>query len=285
MTDLSARRVLTGATRWLVRLVLLAFALLVAAAIVVVVVLPRASNGAALTVLTGSMTPEIPVGSVVLVRPVDPGTLEVGDVATYQVSPDREVFITHRVVEVLDGGENLRFVFQGDANRGPDVDPIPAGAVRGEVWFHVPYLGAIRDGLHGRGGITLVAMILLAGYALTQVSAGLRERRRTGAGSTATEQPALTIDRPLLRVTLPRRAGEEPVDVVRGWGGLLLDVDDATYTFLVAPPDGGIEAALELLQAQEPVVLEVWDGPVSLVGTRAEVPRPRREVARASDQA
>ncbi|MGN6129547.1 MAG: hypothetical protein ACTHOK_04325, partial [Nocardioidaceae bacterium] len=60
--------------RWMAGLVLLAFALAVGATLVVLVVIPRATHGSALTVLTGSMTPEIPVGSVVVVRPVDPGT-------------------------------------------------------------------------------------------------------------------------------------------------------------------------------------------------------------------
>ncbi len=125
--------------------------MLVLAAIVVTVVLPRATQGSALTVLTGSMSPEIPVGSVVMVRPVDPATLAVGDIATYQVEPDREVFITHRITEIHDGPKGLSFTFKGDANRGADLDRIPSEAVRGEVWFHVPYLGSIRDGLHGQG--------------------------------------------------------------------------------------------------------------------------------------
>ena len=58
-------------------------------AAVTVLVLPRITDGAALTVLTGSMTPEIPVGSVVLVRPVDTATLRVGDVAPTSPSPAR----------------------------------------------------------------------------------------------------------------------------------------------------------------------------------------------------
>jgi signal peptidase len=40
-------------------------------ALAVLTVVPRAVHGSALTVLTGSMTPTIPVGSVVVVRPVD----------------------------------------------------------------------------------------------------------------------------------------------------------------------------------------------------------------------
>ena len=93
----STKHLLGGGARWLIRLALLAVVLVVSAAIVVVVLVPRMTQGTAMTVLTGSMSPEIPVGSVVLVRPVDPRTLEVGDIATYQVEPDKEVFITHRI--------------------------------------------------------------------------------------------------------------------------------------------------------------------------------------------
>ena len=46
-----------AAARWVTRLVLLALALLVAAALAILVVIPRATHGTAMTVLTGSMTP------------------------------------------------------------------------------------------------------------------------------------------------------------------------------------------------------------------------------------
>ncbi len=154
----SAHRLL----RWGTRLVLLAFALLVVGALAVVVVLPRATHGTALTVLTGSMTPEIPVGSVVLVRPVDPGTLKVGDIATYQPKPGEPDYITHRIIRIDTSTTPTRpsrsRVTPTGARTSSRCRP---SAVRGQVWFHVPYLGAVRDGLHGRGGIALVAMLVL----------------------------------------------------------------------------------------------------------------------------
>jgi signal peptidase len=261
----------------LLRLALLAFALLVLASITIVAVLPRATNGSALTVLTGSMTPGIPVGSIVMVRPVDPQTLDVGDIATYQVKPDEDTFITHRITKIHQTDKGLTFTFKGDANRGPDLDDVPAGAIRGEVWFHVPYLGTIRDGLHGKGGITLVAMILLAGYALTQLSGGLRERKRNGdepdpGTNEGDAPPSVTIDRPLIVATLARPdTDEEPIELVRRWTGLLLRSDESTYTFLVAPPEGGVEAALELLFVQHPLHVEVWDAPTIVAGASTEV--------------
>ena len=94
----------------------------VAGIVLVLTVLPRLTGGAALNVLTGSMTPGIPVGSVVLIRPVDPGTLRVGDVATYQILPDSHALVTHRIIAMRtqeDGSVVMRT--QGDAN--PDPDP------------------------------------------------------------------------------------------------------------------------------------------------------------------
>jgi signal peptidase I len=176
----------TRVLSWCARLVLLAIIALSTASAVVLIVVPRATHGVALSVLTGSMTPEIPVGSVVIDRPVDPGTLEVGDVATYQRAPGVDEYITHRIVAIHAETTPVTFTFKGDANRGADIDPIPATAIRGQVWFHVPYLGTIRDGLqsHGTRGLTLAAvLVLLGGYSVVQIVGGLRDRRRKGASS------------------------------------------------------------------------------------------------------
>ena len=262
----TTNRLIRRVARWALRLALLAVALLVAAAIVVVVVIPRMTQGAAMTVLTGSMSPEIPVGSLVIVRPVDPRTLEVGDIATYQVEPDREVFVTHRIMKVHDQPDGLSFTFRGDANPGPDLDRIPSEAVRGEVWFHVPYLGSIRDGLHGQGGITLVVMILLGGYAVSQLAGGLRDRR--GRKTDAPAEEDLSIDRTLLLAEM-RRTDAEPEDVARQWGALLLASGEAAYTLLIAPPPDGVAAAVELLESHHPIRVRVWDAPIVMRSRRS----------------
>jgi signal peptidase len=162
----------------------------------------------ALTVLTGSMTPEIPVGSVVIDRPVNPGTLEVGDIATYQKAPGVDEYITHRVVAVHPETTPVTITFKGDANRGADIDPVPATAIRGQVWFHVPYLGTIRDGLqsHGTRGLALaVVLLLLGGYSIVQIVGGLRDRRRTrtSSGADAATDPGTTGEPALSSVSAP----------------------------------------------------------------------------------
>lgn len=259
--------------QWAARLVLLAFACAVAATLVVLVVIPRATHGSALTVLTGSMTPEIPVGSVVVVRPVDPGTLHVGDVATYQVAPDKPEFITHRIVKIDTSTSPTSFTFKGDANRGADIKPVPAGAIRGKVWFHVPYVGAIRDALHGKGGITLVAMLAFAGYALSQLSGAFADRKSARNPKPA-QEPAeayagspVELGRPVLLAVLSVQALADvgdmtPADAARQWGGLLLARDEDECTLLIAPPVGGLVAAEQLLATFGPVSLRRFSSPL-----------------------
>jgi signal peptidase len=235
----------------------------------VTVLLPRAIHGSALTVLTGSMTPEIPVGSVVIVRPVDPRVLRPGDVATYQPKKGEDAFITHRIIAVNDHAEGLSFTFKGDANRGPDLKPVPAGAVRGEVWFHVPYLGAIRDALHGKGGISLVAMLGLAAYALSQLAGGLRERRANRTEPNSFSGPAFAIEQALILVELEPTPDTslDPGSLAQEWDALQLPPRGSSVRLLIAPPPQAVASTIELLSQLDPLRLQVWTGPTVVRGT------------------
>jgi signal peptidase len=87
----------------------------------------------------GSMAPAIPIGSLVVVRAVDPGTIVVGDVVT--IRGDNGVVVTHRVSGVLDSAGGREFETRGDANPGPDGGLVPARAILGVVERSVPYAG------------------------------------------------------------------------------------------------------------------------------------------------
>jgi signal peptidase len=162
----------------------------IVASLVLLTVVPRVMNGAALNVLTGSMRPGIPPGSIVIDRAVDTRTLRVGDVVTYQVAPGKAEYITHRIVAINSNTTPVTFTTKGDANRGPDVNPVPATAIRGEMAFHLPFLGAIRDSIQSAGArsTALVAVLVALGlYAIFQLVSALRERRQAtdAAGTVA----------------------------------------------------------------------------------------------------
>lgn len=141
-----------------------ATALTVLVAIVAVgflIVAPRLIGGASLAVLTGSMSPAIPAGSVVLIRPVeDPSAIPPGTVVTFQKSPAERVLITHRVVRYQPDTTPPSYITKGDANRGEDVDPVAVGAIRGEVVRHVPHLGRLSSWLGGPRGPYLFGLAL-----------------------------------------------------------------------------------------------------------------------------
>jgi len=130
-----------GATYGLLALVLLLAGLLI--------VVPRLAGGVPLTILSGSMEPSLPVGSLAVVVPVEPEDVRIGQIVTYLPNPDDPTAITHRVTGVThrpDGG--LAFTVQGDANAAADA-PVQDYQVRGRVLYAVPWLGYLNSAVNG----------------------------------------------------------------------------------------------------------------------------------------
>lgn len=109
-------------------------------------------------VASGSMNPTIPLGSLVIIRPVNPDELLPGDIITFQSSLRPQLVVTHRIVEVtVSNGERV-FRVKGDANREPDLDPVLPKQVLGRVIFHLPYLGALASYIRTRQGYALLVL-------------------------------------------------------------------------------------------------------------------------------
>ena len=94
---------------------------------------PHLANYRTLTMLTASMRPAYPPGSIVVVTEQPVSTLRSGDVITFHApTPDRPV-VTHRVLEVERVGSTTRVVTKGDANNAED--PWGEFAINGStVW-------------------------------------------------------------------------------------------------------------------------------------------------------
>jgi signal peptidase len=158
-----------------------------AAALVLGVIVPRLAGATPYVVLTDSMEPALPVGTLVVSRPVEPERIDTGSVITYQLRSGQEQLVTHRVVGVgmTVGGERT-YVTKGDSNDVPDAAPVRDVQVRGAVWYRVPYLGQLAGAFTGQRGATgVVVAVLLLGYAGWQVLRAARER-----SARATELPA-----------------------------------------------------------------------------------------------
>lgn len=90
-------------------------------------------------VISGSMEPNMPVGSIVYAHPEDFENIKVNDVISYRVN--EETMVTHRVVEVNE--EDKSFITKGDANDVNDANPISYDNVVGVVKMCIPLLGYI----------------------------------------------------------------------------------------------------------------------------------------------
>jgi signal peptidase len=97
-------------------------------------------------VVSGSMEPTYPVGSLVYVQKVDYHDLKVDDPITYML--DSDTVVTHRIIEVLVDEENsdvIRYFTQGDANDIPDGTSVHYKNIIGKPVFSIPYLGYVSN--------------------------------------------------------------------------------------------------------------------------------------------
>lgn len=150
------------------------FALVVLLALVAVVV-PRVAGATPLTILTGSMEPSLPPGTLIVVRPAPVEQIAVGDVVTYQIRPGRPDVISHRVVGVTLKSDGTRtFTTKGDSNSAADPVVLPK-QVRGVLWYSIPLLGYVGTFLAGGHVSWLVpaAGLALLAYAAYLLAAGL----------------------------------------------------------------------------------------------------------------
>lgn len=112
------------------------------AALVVLAVIALPAVGLrGFTVLSGSMSPTIAVGDMVVVRPVAPATVTAGAVVTF-TDPERPGrLVTHRLERATRVGGRYDMVTRGDANTMSERWSVPADGRVGHVVATVPRIG------------------------------------------------------------------------------------------------------------------------------------------------
>lgn len=114
------------------------------------------------SVLSGSMTPVYPKGSLVIVRITDPKEIKVGDDITFYNPGSEQDIWTHRVIDVIDnyGNNGVCFKTQGVANSQEDPFITIGGNVVGVVVFSIPYAGYVFEFIQHNTLISIVIIIL-----------------------------------------------------------------------------------------------------------------------------
>ena len=124
-------------------------------------------------VVSGSMEPEIPIGSVIYVKPAEPEGIREGDVIAFQSG---DSVIAHRVVrnQKVEG----TFKTKGDANAGEDMNDVGYAALIGQVTAHYPLLGQMLVLYTSNIGKAYAVCFAACGAMLNILAGRLRERAR-----------------------------------------------------------------------------------------------------------
>ena len=112
--------------------------LLVVIAATIPLTVPNFMGYEIFNVVSGSMEPTIPVGSIIYVKEIDPVEVESGDIIAFQSG---DSVIMHRVTQnkVVEG----TFTTKGDANNGEDMNDVSYDNLIGIVVKHIPILGQL----------------------------------------------------------------------------------------------------------------------------------------------
>lgn len=179
---MSSHRLSRHAARsWLIQAASWFVMSLILLVLVVAVLIPRIGGATPYTILTGSMAPGMPPGTLVVVKPVDVSDIAVGTVITYQLKSGERTVVTHRVVGIgFDGHGDRVFRTQGDANAAPDAEPVMPVQIKGERWYAIPRIGYVSNVLTAaqrQTAVVIVAVGLLV-YAASMFTAAALSRGR-----------------------------------------------------------------------------------------------------------
>lgn len=132
-----------------------------------IICLPMIAGYKPLVVLSGSMEPTLPIGSVIYYTAVEESELKVGDVITFRPNGG-ENMVTHRIHAVHDN----KYETKGDANEVADPALLEYKDIVGrDLEIYIPYLGYyvrfINEHLYV---IVIVVIILVSEFLLSNRS-------------------------------------------------------------------------------------------------------------------
>lgn len=122
------------------------------------------------TVMSGSMSPALKPGDLLIVSEVESTSIDIGCIVTVE---SEEFTFTHRVVEKLEGD---LFRLKGDANEEPDINLVGASQIIGKVVLVFPFSHLYTQ--YGFAASLLIPAILIIGKQMYNVYQFMRKRNK-----------------------------------------------------------------------------------------------------------
>ncbi len=137
--------------------------------------------------MTNSMQPVAPAGSLIIAEPVDPSTLAIGDILV--MHRDSGSLLTHRIVDRRVGPDGIVVETRGDANASADPEPyVVVGSHLRARWI-VPGAGRLLAGLRSPA-VSLALIGVLAALVVVWGVSTIRQLRRPGVRLAEVDSPS-----------------------------------------------------------------------------------------------
>lgn len=110
-----------------------------------------------LIVQSGSMEPNLHLGSVVITKPAE--NYQKNDIITFSEPTNPKVLVSHRIVRVEKQAGDTSFITKGDANEDPDTEKKLKQSVIGKVLFSIPLAGYFVNFAKSKNGLLMLIII------------------------------------------------------------------------------------------------------------------------------
>lgn len=121
-------------------------------------IVPRVLGFTPYGILTDSMEPAYPVGSLIYVKYCEPESIKSGEVITFKLDVKSQQTATHRVISNMK--DKRVFRTKGDHNEDQDSSPVAYERVLGKVVSCIPMLGSFYAWLVSTAGIAVSVFLL-----------------------------------------------------------------------------------------------------------------------------
>lgn len=126
--------------------------------LVILIIVCHMMNIRIFSIVSGSMSPSIKEGSLIVNQKVPFETLKENDVITYYMK-DQDIYVTHRIIEIDE--EKKRILCKGDANQSSDDTFTLKSQYQGKMIAKIPLLGYVVTFIKSIWGKIICSVIVV----------------------------------------------------------------------------------------------------------------------------
>jgi len=126
------------------------------------------------------MSPNINSGDVVVTETTEIAEIQIGEVITFKqpTAVGSEIYVTHRVINIVTKNGITQFQTKGDANEEPDIELVTSSNLIGKVVFTVPDIGYLPDNIKIPIGFILIISLPASLLIVGEVRNVIKSRRK-----------------------------------------------------------------------------------------------------------